>query len=196
MLRVYAREVAMRRVRYSVAMSLDGYILGPKGDVDWIVQDPEIDFPAMFAQFDTLLIGRRTWEFMGSQGSGKGGGMYGLKAYVFSRTLRPSDCRGATLVGENGAELVAKLRQEPGKDIWLFGGGELFRSLHEAGLVDTVEVGIIPHLLGGGVPLVPVPAKSAKLALTEHRIYSQTGIVSLKYAVQPPAASKRRKRAS
>jgi len=185
---------SMRRVRYAVAVSLDGYILGPKGEVDWIVQDPEMDFRAIFAEFDTLLIGRRTWEFMGGKGSSKGKGVYGLKAYVFSRTLRPSDCRGATLVGENGAELVAKLRQEEGKDIWLFGGGELFRSLHESGLVDTVEVGIIPHLLGGGVPLVPVPAKSAKLALTEHRVYSQTGIVSLKYAVQP--AAKPRKRAA
>jgi dihydrofolate reductase len=183
----------MRRVRYAVAMSLDGYIAGPQGEADWIVTDPEIDFRAIFSEFDTLLIGRRTFDFMGGKGSSKRGGVYGLRAFVFSRTLQPSDCRGFTLVAENGAETVAKLRQEPGKDIWLFGGGELFRSLLEAGQVDAVEVAIVPVLLGGGIPLVPAPAKSAKLALTSHRVYGKTGIVSLKYAVQPPAAGPRKR---
>jgi dihydrofolate reductase len=78
---------------------------------------------------------------------------------------------------------VAGLRAEKSKkDIWLFGGGGLFRSLLEAGLVDTVEVAVIPVLLGGGIPLLPPPAKQVSLKLTGHKVY-KTGIVSLEYAV-------------
>lgn len=83
----------------------------------------------------------------------------------------------------NLEETVAALRAEPGKDIWLFGGGSLFRSLLNAGLVDTVEVAIMPVLIGGGIPLLPPPASETKLTLTNHRVY-KTGIVSLEYAIQ------------
>jgi dihydrofolate reductase len=83
-------------------------------------------------------------------------------------------------------ETVAGLRVEKSKrDIWLFGGGTLFRSLLEAGLVDTVEVAVIPVLLGEGVPLLPPTAKQVSLKLTGHRVY-KTGIVLLEYAVSNP----------
>ncbi|MFL6231591.1 MAG: dihydrofolate reductase family protein [Thermoanaerobaculia bacterium] len=167
----------MRRIRYSVAASLDGYIAGPNGEFDWIIQDPEIDFSAMFAQFDTFLVGRRTFETM------SGGPKLDGKVIVFSRTLRQEDHPDVTIVAGNEREILDALRKEPGKDIWLFGGGELFRSLLDAGLVDTVEVAIIPVLLGGGLPLLPSPAQTAKLKLTGHRVYEATGIVSLRYEV-------------
>jgi dihydrofolate reductase len=80
---------------------------------------------------------------------------------------------------------VEALRREPGKDIWLFGGGELFRGLLEMGLVDTVEVAVIPILLGGGIPLLPSPAPRTKLKLTGRRVYEASGIVSLQYDVSP-----------
>ena len=174
----------MRRVRYAVAASLDGYIAGPKGEADWIIMNPEIDFRAVFEQFDTFLIGRRTFETMARAGRGETPGM---KSFVFSRTLRQQDYPGVTVVAEKSEETVAALRAEPGKDIWLFGGGSLFRSLLIAGLVDTVEVAIVPVLLGGGIPLLAPPASQTKLNLTSHRVY-KTGIVSLEYAVQQPAA--------
>jgi len=174
----------MRRVRYAVAASLDGYIAGPKGEADWIIMNPEIDFRALFEQFDTFLLGRRTFEMMARAGRGETPGM---KTFVFSRTLRQQDCPGVTVVAEKSEETVAALRAEPGKDIWLFGGGSLFRSLLNAGLVDTVEVAIIPVLLGGGIPLLAPPASQTKLNLTSHKVY-QTGIISLEYAVQQPAA--------
>jgi dihydrofolate reductase len=90
---------------------------------------------------------------------------------------------GEVLVPDGVEDTVAALRAEPGKDIWLFGGGLLFRSLLDAGLVDTVEVAIMPVLLGEGIALLPPSAKQTKLKLTGHKVY-KTGIVSLEYSVQ------------
>jgi dihydrofolate reductase len=171
----------MRRVRYSVAMSLDGYIAGPKGEFDWIVMDPDIDFGALFKDFDTVLMGRKSYEAARQQGGG--GAMPGMQAYVFSRTLRQADCPDAT-VSDNPEDTLTAIKAKSGKDIWLFGGGSLFRSLLDLGMVDTVEVAIIPVLLGGGLPLLLHPAKLAKLRLTKHRVYEKTGTVALEYAVE------------
>ena len=181
----------IRRVRYNVAMSLDGFIAGPNGEADWIMMDPEIDFEAISSQFDTMLLGRRTFE--GMKGAGGGGSMPGMQVFVVSRTLRQEDHPGVTIV-DNPEELMAELRSKPGKDVWLWGGGSLFRSLAEVGLVDTVEVAVIPVLLGEGVPLLPAPAKRVTLKLTGHKLYANTGIMSLEYAVQYGRGSKRRSR--
>jgi dihydrofolate reductase len=172
----------MRRVRYVVAMSLDGYIAGPNGEADWIIMDPEIDFRALFDQFDTFLMGRRTFEGIGGAG---GGGQPGVQTIVFSRTLRQEDYPNVTIVSENPEDVLADLRSNPGKDIWLFGGGSLFRSLLEARLVDGVEVSVIPVLLGEGVPLLPPKPSSERfrLRLASSRTL-KTGIVSLEYAVE------------
>jgi dihydrofolate reductase len=171
----------MRRIRYAVAMSLDAYIAGPNGESDWIIMDPEIDFGELFESFDTILMGRRTFEVAMTQGGG--GPMPGMKTVVVSRTMRPQDHSGITIIADRAEETLARLRAEPGKDIWLFGGGSLFRTLLAARLVDTVEVAVIPVLLGGGVPLLPAPAGPAKLRLAGSRAY-KTGIVSLEYAVE------------
>lgn len=170
----------MRPVRYSVAMSLDGYIADPTGGYDWIVMDPDIDFGALFRNFDTLLMGRKTYEMAREQGGGPA--MRGMKSYVFSRTLRQEECPRVT-VSADPKETVTALKQQQGKDIWLFGGGGLFQSLLALELVDAVQVAIIPVLLGGGVPVLPSPATRAKLSLTSHRIYEKTGTVLLDYAV-------------
>jgi dihydrofolate reductase len=170
----------MRNVVYSAAMSLDGYIAGPKGESDWILIDPELDFGAMFARFDTILLGRKTYETTRSEG---GGGMPGVRSYVFSRTLQQADARGVT-VSNDPMQTITALKAQPGKDIWLFGGGVLFRSLLELGLVDTVEVAIIPVLLGGGVPLLPDTPTRVGLRLIGHQVYGKTGTVTLEYAVR------------
>jgi dihydrofolate reductase len=144
--------------------------------------DPEIDFRALFDQFDTFLVGRRTFEGMGGA---RGGGQSGAQTIVFSRTLRQEDHPNLTIVSENPERALADLRSKSGKDIWLFGGGSLFRSLLEARLVDGVEVSVIPVLLGEGIPLLPPKPASERfdLKLAGSRMY-ETGIVSLEYAVE------------
>jgi dihydrofolate reductase len=160
---------------------LDGFIAGPNGEVDWIVPDPDRDLRALFNQFDTALLGRRTYEL--TQRPDAPPWPPGMSVYVFSRTLRRSDHPEVTIVADRLEETLAALRAKSGKDIWLFGGGSLFRSVLDAGLVDTVEVAVRPVLLGGGIPLLPPPAKQANLKLTAHEV-SKTGIVTLRYAVQ------------
>jgi dihydrofolate reductase len=169
------------KIRYSVAMSLDGYIAGPNGEADWIVIDPEFNFAELWAQFDTLLMGRRTYEAASAR-LGKSS-MQGKRVVVASRTLRPHDHPEITIVSELTRESIQTLRAQSGKDIWLMGGGELFNLLLRLDEVDTVEVSVIPVLLGAGISLLPPPARQTKLKLTSHKVY-RSGTLSLAYEVQ------------
>jgi len=170
----------MRRVRYSVAMSLDGYIADPQGGYDWIVIDPAIDFDAMFKGYDAVLMGRKSYDAAKQQG---GYGMPGKKAYVFSKTLRQADCSDAT-VSDDPQKTVTQLKKMKGKEIWLFGGGELFRSLLALKLVDEIEVAVIPVLLGAGLAMLPSPGPTAKLVLTKQKLFKKTGTLLLNYRVK------------
>ena len=171
----------MRRIRYSVAMSLDGFIAGPNGEFDWVKPDPDFDFAALFRQFDTIVAGRGTFEPMVAAGRTS---MPGMKTIVVSKTLRPEDHPDVTIV--SGLDPVQALKAIPGKDIWLFGGGKLFRSLAEAGMVDTVEVSIQPVILGSGIPLAPNLSTWMNLTLTSHTV-RRSGSISLEYAICPNA---------
>ena len=120
--------------------------------MDWIGIDPEVDFGAIWAQFDTVL-------------------------------MKPQDRPEVTVVSELNSDWVRALQTRSGKDIWLFGGSGLFRGFLDFGHVDTVEVSVIPVLLGGGVPLLPGPYNPAKLRLVSHKVY-RSGRVLLGYDVQ------------
>lgn len=174
-----------KRLRYQVAVSLDGFIAGPNGEHDWIVMDPSIDFAALFKEFDTAVMGRKTYEVVTAQGGG--GAMPGLEVVVFSRTLPASRRKGVRIVNDDPRDVVAELKAQKGRDIWLYGGGELFRSLLDAGLVDTVEVAVMPVLLGRGVPLMPA-GSPARLVLADQKTLPASGIVALAYSVSGSAA--------
>ena len=168
----------MRRLRYNVAMSLDGFIAGHNGEYDWIVEDRTIDFDALFQEFDTLLMGRKTFESLRSQGPG--GPAAGMNIVVVSSMLRSSDHPEVRIIRDDVEGKVSALKASPGKDIWLFGGGELFRSLLDARLVDTVEVAVMPVLLGGGIPLLPSGQRVEGLRLIGSKALP-SGIVMLAY---------------
>jgi dihydrofolate reductase len=169
----------MRRLRYQVAASLDGFIADEEGGYDWIVMDPDIDFGALFAQFDALIMGRGTYEVAGSGGPGFGD----KEVYVVSTTLDPKKHEKVTVISKDVEGFVTKLKKQKGKDIWLFGGGVLFRSLLEAGLVDRVELAIIPVLLGSGVPVLPGLDGVARLRLDGVTKYPKSGTMLLGYEV-------------
>ncbi|MFZ1410273.1 MAG: dihydrofolate reductase family protein [Micropruina sp.] len=171
----------MRLVRYNVAASLDGYVAAPDGGVDWIPDDPTVDFAGIFARVDTVLIGRKSFEVAQAMG----GSAWGRKTrvFVFSTTLRAEDHPTVTVVSQDAADRVQALREEPGDgEIWLFGGGELFRNLLSAGQVDRVEVTVVPVLLGGGTPLIAPGGPRARLTLDSTHAYP-SGMVGLTYSV-------------
>ena len=169
----------MRRLVYSVAASLDGFIAGPMGEFDWIVHDPAIDFAAIYGRFDTFLMGRLTYELARSQKPMLK--KMGIKVVVASTTLDPALHEDVTIVSSGVAEAVAALKAQPGKDIWLFGGGVLFRSLIDAGLVDSVDLTVIPVMLGTGVPLLPEGGR-VQLKLNENKALP-SGVLMLSYSV-------------
>jgi dihydrofolate reductase len=169
----------MRDLVYSVASSLDGFIAGPRGEFDWIVQDPTIDFSEIFGHFDTAVMGRHTYEAILREG--RSPREFGMKIFVASTTLDPAQHHDVTIVAADLAKTVAGLKHASGKDIWLFGGGATFRSLLDAGLVDRVEVSVIPVLLGSGIPLVP-EGRRWFLQFKDSRTFP-SGIVSLTYLV-------------
>lgn len=172
----------MRRMRYNVAASLDGYIADAEGRFDWIPMDPAVDFAALFARVDTVVMGRRSWEVVRAMG-GAPPWSPGTRVYVVSRTLPPAEAEGAEVVRADPVGLARALRSERGEgEIWLFGGGALFATLLAAGQVDAVEVTVVPVLLGAGVSLLAASAGRTPLRLTGTHTYP-SGMVALHYDV-------------
>jgi len=171
----------MRRLRYNCAMSLDGFIADPDGGYGWIVEDASIDFGALFAEFDCFVMGRKTFEVM--QAQGEANPLRGKRVIVASRTLDAAAHPDVTVVRDDIAGHVAALKAEASaRDIWLFGGSELAGQLFEAGLVDRLEVAVMPVVLTRGIPLLP-PGSQRKLALVSAQSLA-SGIQMLAYDVQ------------
>lgn len=171
----------MRPVRYNVAATLDGFIATADGGFDWIPEDPAVDFAAIFASIDTVLIGRRSYE--AAQKMGMTLWSPTTRVYLFSSTLTQADHPNVTLVRTDAGAAVEALRRETGDgEIWLFGGGALFQSLLAARQVDRIEVTIVPVLLGGGIPLLSPGAPLTRLQLLDTHRYP-SGMVTLAYEV-------------
>jgi dihydrofolate reductase len=172
----------MRKVVYGAACSLDMFIAGPDGGVDWLLWSDDVT--AIMTEFwggvDTVLTGRKTFEF--AMKSGGGGSLPGVRGYVCSRTMTVSPDRGTTIVPDAVA-FLRSLKAQDGKNICLMGGGDLARSLFEAGLIDEVGLNIHPVLLGGGVPMFPGPVRQTNLELLESRTL-KGGCVLANYRVK------------
>jgi len=170
----------MRKLILGLAISLDGYIEGPNGEFDWCFTDQDYGMSEFFGHVDASFYGRKSYELSLSLGDAPPG-WPSLKEYVFSTTLdtvKP----GAVLVRGNTREEVMRIKNEPGKDIWLFGGAELTASLMDLGLVDELWLSVHPILLGGGRLLFKPMGERVKLELMESKVY-ETGLVSVKYRV-------------
>jgi dihydrofolate reductase len=160
----------VRKVTFGGACSLDGYFAGPGEALDWLRwSDDAANVSAeSWTGVDTILMGRKTFEFAMRSGGGGDGGASGIKTYVFSRTLE-SVPEGAELVREDAAGFVRALKEQEGGDIIVMGGGELGSALIEGGAVDEIGFNIHPLLLGGGVPLFHAMARRVELELIEAR---------------------------
>jgi dihydrofolate reductase len=170
----------MRQLRYSVAASLDGFIAGPGGEFDWIPMDPDIDFAALYASFSALVMGRRSYEV---SMTAEGAPTMPMPTYVYSRTLPEGERNGVTFSHDAIGHVRMLKETGDGKPLWLWGGGELFGELLRAGLVDGVDVAVLPVLLGDGIPLLKSPFSPTALQLRSQRHYPKTGILFLEYDV-------------
>lgn len=173
----------MRTVTYGGACSLDGFLTARDGALDWLhfskdVQQVMSDF---WKANDTLLFGRKTWE--GAAGQGGGGGASGMKSYVFSRTLTSIKHKGVELVSTDAGKFVRRLKAGNGKGICVMSGGNLARSLFEAGVIDEVGLNIHPVLLGAGTPAFLDPGLRIPLELKECRAIDG-GCVLVTYRVK------------
>lgn len=175
----------MRKLILGLAITLDGYIEGPNGEYDWCFTDQDYGLNEFFSRVDSIFIGRKSYEIAQKHAASNNGeiipGMPLLKEYVFSRTLS-SVKEGAVLVSEDGMTEARKIKEQPGKDIWLFGGASLMDALFKEGLIDELWLSVHPVLLGSGKALFREKESRTKITLLESKTY-ETGLISLRYAI-------------
>ncbi|KAG5747876.1 hypothetical protein H9Q69_005615 [Fusarium xylarioides] len=173
----------MPRLRYNVAASLDGYIASPDGSTNWIIEDPTIDFPALYSEFDYFIMGRKTYETMQSFGADNPLSKRSKESVIVaSRTMDSDHIPDVTVIRENVLDYIRRLKTNNGKDIWLMGGGQLATQCLEAHLVDIVEIAIMPTLLGTGMNLISSLPQSIKLQLLNSTSLG-SGILMTQYKV-------------
>ncbi len=169
----------MRRVILGLGISLDGYIARLDGSVDFLFMPRDYSMGPFFKTIDTAIMGRRTYDVALRMS----GGTYsnpGITSYVFSHTRAPGKRDGIIFVNESPKSFVASLRKSKGKNIWHMGGGELARAFLVDDVIDELYLGVVPILLGEGLPLFPPAFPQLKFRLLENKSFSQ-GLITLKY---------------
>src|SRR5256886_13293421 len=170
----------MRKVVLGLGISLDGYIARPDGAADFLFMPKDYSMGPFFATIDSAVMGRKTYDVSRKMGGG-GFGDSKMKSYVFSHSQPPGERAGVIFVNESPKSFVEELRKRPGKDIWLMGGGELARDFLKDDLVDELYIGIVPVLIGEGIPLFPSGFPQREFTLLENKTFSK-GLIALKYA--------------
>ena len=178
----------MRKVVLGLGISLDGYIARPDGSVDFLFMPRDYSMAPFFATIDAAVMGRKTLDAALKMGGSVGASS--TATYVFSRSKPPGARNGLIFTNSEPAAIVDQLRKQPGKNIWLMGGGELARDFLQADLVDELYLGIVPTLLGAGVPLFPGGFPQRDFKLLENKTYSK-GLIALKYARVRPKGSQK-----
>jgi dihydrofolate reductase len=169
-----------RKVRLFIATSLDGYLAGPGGSLDWLFGDADYGYDEFIAGIDTLAMGRRTYDVVRSLGEWP---YDGIAAWVFTRAGSPPHDGNVSFTAAAPADWLRGIESAAGRDIWIVGGGELIREFLDARLVDEMTIAVHPVVLGGGAPLFPPGSARRRLRLAQVRSYP-SGLVSSTYVVQ------------
>jgi dihydrofolate reductase len=179
-----------RKVILGLGISLDGYIARPDGAVDFLFmpKDYHPHWSKFMRRIDTAIMGRKTYE-VGKKLSGGKIDTMGIKTYVMSQTLPPGELEGLIFTRKSAKEIVTEIRASSGKDIWMMGGGELARVFLAEDLIDELYLGIIPTLIGKGIPLFPPGYPQREFTLVRNTTYSR-GMIALIYERAPKAKRK------
>lgn len=175
----------MRKLILGLAVTLDGYIEGSNGEYDWCFTDQDYGLNEFFNRIDAIFIGRKSYEIAKQYADSNNGemipGMPVVTEYVFSKTLK-SVKDSAILISDDSIAEARRIKEEPGKDIWLYGGALLTAAMMKAGLVDELWMSVHPILLGSGKLLFHEQNLRTQLTLLDSKTY-ETGLVSLRYSI-------------
>ncbi len=169
-------------IKYFVASSLDSFISRKDGSVDWLFTEQDYGMAEFFSTVDVAVMGRKTYEKM-LELAPENPFFPGMKHYVFSRSLHFSPHKQVKIVSGNVVAWSERIRTQPGKDIWLVGGGDFVRSFLQNKLVNELGLAIHPRLLGDGVPLFSQPYPETKLELLRFKRYP-SGLLQVFYRVK------------
>lgn len=185
----------MRSIILNLAVSFDGMIEGPDGELDWIVKDEKMDFGDILNEIlsdkDIIFYGRVAYEKFGQQQAGENASPKIKEAfrllncktkYVFSQTMK-NDHTGAIIISTGIREKVQEIKQQPGKNIWLYGGAKIATTFFNLDLIDEIRLAIHPVILGKGKPLFQHIEHRKRLILLSSRDYP-SGVTLVKYKVE------------
>ena len=168
----------MRNVILGLGISLDGYIARRDGAVDFLFMPKDYSMAPFLASIDTAIMGRKTFDQAVAMGGSSGFGA--MMTYVMSNSQPAGERKGVTFVNESPAKLIGAIRKRRGKNIWLMGGGETARTFLQEDLVDGLYLGIVPVLLGEGIPLFPSGFPQRNFELVDNKTYTR-GLIALTY---------------
>lgn len=180
----------MKKIVLNLAVSLDGFIEGSNGEIDWCIMDEDMNFGAFIDSIDSIFYGSVSYDawrnYQPEEPQSEADKMlwkkiHAKQKFVFSRNER-SDA-GATVISDNIATKVAAIKQQAGKDIWLYGGANLIRTFIQLGLIDVYKISVHPVVLGSGKPLFENLQERLQLKLVETRSF-RSGVVELTYMAQ------------
>jgi len=166
----------MRKIILNLAITLDGFIAGPNGEYDWCLTDADYGMTDFLNSIDTVIMGGKSYRLLLEYGPP----YPDFRNYIFTRSEKDSPYANVEFVESNISDFVARLKKQPGKDIWLFGGAEIVRILLEDDLIDEMMLSVHPILLGGGLTLFPPMTQRKNLKLKD-TIQYPSGLVQLIY---------------